>query len=369
MLLLLLAAFIGELATPSARDDWYWLQQFGQTTIISLMLVRVVDAPSRLKIAATVAVCSIGFHVTKQGLVSILSPGLRLVEGVGGSFGDNNSYAVICSMVAMLFLAAPRMDWPRWVRMGCVAAGVLSLLTVVSTYSRGGFFAAATGLLVYALLRRLRVTWLLGAAAVAAIVLTVTSLPSGYTDRLKTVQTYQEDASASGRLHFWEVALRMSLDQPFGVGVQNFNQVYDRYNFSDGEFGSSRSVHNSHLQVLTEAGFLGFAVWTFLFVYTFAIGFRIRRRSRQMPNGHLYTGLAEGLIAAFAAFIVGATFTAIAWNDFVICMIAFMAATDRVSLSAVEHRPATAHAVSNRLQNDRTTPVLQGPFWPCCSRA
>lgn len=343
MTLLVAAALVAELVTPLQRTDWSWLRLVAQSLLIGTLLVRLVDSAERLRTAIAVVACSVGFHTAKQGLIFLLRPGFRVSEGVGGSFGDNNSYAVLCAMVGLLLLAIARTQRPGWFRRGFFAAGCLSLLTVVATFSRGGLLAAVAGLLVYGLLRGLSVRWLVAAAVVAVAAVPFITVPEGYTDRLKTIESYQDDASAAGRLYFWTVALEMSADQPLGVGIQNFNNMFDRYDSTGGlAYGTGRSVHNSHLQVLTEAGFFGFAVWIFLLFYSVSLGLRIRRRALQSdgPNRLMYVALAEGITAGFIAFIVGGTFTAIAWNDFTWCLFAILAALDRLSRAEVTQLPA-----------------------------
>jgi probable O-glycosylation ligase (exosortase A-associated) len=366
MWVILLAAFAAEFATPSPRTEWNWLQLVAQSTIINLLLVTIVNTPERLKWAAAVVVGSVGFHVAKQGLASILSPGVRLTEGVGGSFGDNNSYAVVCVMVALLLLAGARLPWARRVQLGCTTAGVLSMLTVVATFSRGGFLALLTALFVYTLLRGLRSKWIIAGAAAVIMVVSFVPMPSGYVDRMKTIETYGEDASAENRLHFWRVALDMAADQPLGVGVQNFNSVYDQYDYLDGAYGRSRSVHNSHLQILTEAGFLGFAAWVFLLWFAVVVAFRVRRRAKQvdLPNAALYAALADGMIAAMAGFVVGATFTAIAWSDFLGAIIGIIAALDLVSSrEATSTVTATVPVKVKESAHDKAV-ALVGAFRP-----
>jgi probable O-glycosylation ligase (exosortase A-associated) len=334
MWVILLALVIAEFTTSTVRLQGDWLQTVAQSTVINLLLVSIVNTPERLKWAAAVIVGSVGFHVSKQGLVSLLRPGMRLTEGVGGSFGDNNSYAVVCVMVAVLLLAGSRLNWPKWIRVGCATAGILSMATVVATFSRGGFLALATAVLAYTMLRGLRSMWVVTFGTLALLIFTLAPLPADYVDRIKSINSYEEDESANNRLHFWRVALDMAADQPLGVGVQNFNLAYDRYDFLDGQYGRNRSVHNAHLQVLTEAGFLGFAAWAFLLSYAVVTGYRVRRRAREgdLPNGPMYIALAEGLIAAVIGFAVGATFTAIAWSDFLGAIVGMTAALDLVSL-------------------------------------
>jgi putative inorganic carbon (HCO3(-)) transporter len=341
---LLLAAFIAEFTTPAPRSQMNWWLLVASTAFVDMLLITLVTTPDRLRTIVAVVAASIGFHAAKQGAIFLLIPGHKILDGVGGAFGDNNSYAVVCAMVGLLLLAMGRSGRSRWERLGFIGLGWLTLLAVIATYSRGGFLAAAAGLLVYSLLRGVRVRWLLGAVVVGGVLWTFMPAPDGYTDRIKTIGTYQDDESAAGRLYFWSVALIMSADQPLGVGIQNFNVAYDQYDASGGSaFGKSRSVHNSHLQVLTEAGMLGFVIWLFMLFYAIVLGLRVRRRGRSpgCSNGVLYTSLAEGLTAAMVAFIVGGTFTAIAWSDFVWCVLAIVAALDRVSLAEVSS-PAEA---------------------------
>jgi probable O-glycosylation ligase (exosortase A-associated) len=330
---LVFAAFIAELTTIAPRPTWDWLTLVAQNALIVLLLVTLVDSPRKIRLATIVVTASLGFHTAKHGLTTILSPGTRLTEGVGGSFGDNNSYAVLASMVALMLLALAKAATNWRASVAFTVAGGLSVLTVIATFSRGGFLAITVGLVVYALVRRVPIGWIAGAACAAGLLFTLAPLPEGYTDRLETIQTYKDDESASSRLHFWRVALDISSEQPLGVGIQNFNHVFDRYDYLHGRFGQGRSVHNSHLQVLTEAGVFGFIVWVAAIAYTIVLGFRIRARGRLMTNadGAMFVAIADGQLAAFTAFIVGGTFTAIGWNDFVWCLFGMTAALDRVS--------------------------------------
>jgi hypothetical protein len=102
------------------------------------------------------------------------------------------------------------------------------------------------------------------------------------------------------------------------------------------------------LQVLTEAGWVGFAAWLFMLFYALKLGMRIRRRSQHalMENGLLYARFSEGLIAALVAFIVGGAFTAVAWNDLVWCLVAIVAAADRICSAEFARVTAPAAPIS-----------------------
>ena len=187
----------------------------------------------------------------------------------------------------------------------------------------------------------------------------VSTLP-GYRERLNTVSVDTEEASATGRLHFWRVALDISRDWPLGIGLRNFEWMYDRYNFSHGAYGRGRAVHNSHLQVLVETGWLGLFVWVCLFGYAFLAAFRLRRASKDLarpPDERQFSfTLGNALLASMTGFLVGGTFLSMAMNDATWYTFAFAAAADRL-----RRLPAPAPSLAPELVPVAPVPVPTGP--------
>lgn len=74
------------------------------------------------------------------------------------------------------------------------------------------------------------------------------------------------DAS-NGRTHFWQIALQIFRDYPvFGAGLDSFGTAFPRYDTWNGRFRIEQA-HNDYLQILADAGILGFAcVAGFIFV-------------------------------------------------------------------------------------------------------
>ena len=61
-------------------------------------------------------------------------------------------------------------------------------------------------------------------------------LPEAFWKRMSTIGTYKEDQdpSALGRLHYWDVALSMATKSDTGIGFNGFNEAYDAFDSSDG---------------------------------------------------------------------------------------------------------------------------------------
>jgi probable O-glycosylation ligase (exosortase A-associated) len=333
----LVAALLGQMDAYSPSVGWYWIDFLWRLLLISLLAITIVSDQRRFKITLAVIAGSLGFHAAKAGFVSLLGGGVRFFDGLAGAWGDNNGYAVGMSMIAPLLIAVGQTNDNKWVRRGFLIAAPLTAVAVLSTFSRGGLLAVSTAALTLAMLHKRRVTALAVILAIAIPIGAFMASQDGYMDRISTIKSYEQtnETSALGRLHFWRVALEMVADHPMGVGLFNFEAAYDRYDFSNGQFGSHRSVHSSHFQVLAETGFLGFAAWVLLLTYSLTCAMRIRRRARHPElapdDANLLLMAANGLIASLAAFIVGGSFVAMALNDLTWLLFSMVASLDLIS--------------------------------------
>jgi O-antigen ligase len=69
--------------------------------------------------------------------------------------------------------------------------------------------------------------------------------------------TSQEDVT-SGRSHFWAVAIKIFLDNPIlGAGLNAFGAAFTRYDTWSGMYRVEQA-HNDYLQILADAGIVGF---------------------------------------------------------------------------------------------------------------
>ncbi|MGI8640496.1 MAG: O-antigen ligase family protein [Pyrinomonadaceae bacterium] len=79
------------------------------------------------------------------------------------------------------------------------------------------------------------------------------------------LQTGQQDIS-NGRGHFWQIALKIFFDYPIlGAGLDSFGTVFTRYDTWNGVYRLEQA-HNDYLQILADAGILGF-VCVAAFIY------------------------------------------------------------------------------------------------------
>ncbi len=306
--------------------------------IVTLLLVTLVDSPRRFRSTVLVIAGSFGFHTAKAGLSSLLGGGVRFYEGLAGAFTDNNGYTVGMVMILPLLVAVAQNTARRWLNRVCGSLP-LTILATISTFSRGGFLGLLAAIAMFMVLQRRRAVALVIVTALAVPLFSFMSSQGGYLDRLQTIRTYEEadEESAISRLHFWRVALDMAEANPLGVGLFNYEQAYDRYDFLDGLYGHKRSVHSSHFQVLAETGLVGTIAYICAFVFAYRAAFRVRNRGKRTDidaaDARLFFTSSNALIASITGFVVGGAFVAMALNDLLWLSFGLIAALDRISAS------------------------------------
>ena len=162
-------------------------------------------------------------------------------------------------------------------------AAVLMGIAIIMTGSRGGFLSIL-GVIGFVIAARFifgrgpsdekakpasRLALVAGSGALLIIVAGAV-LYLGGGDSLFRGLGFQEQQTdiTSGRSHFWSVALRIFLDNPIiGAGFDAFAVAFGRYDTWNGTFRVEQA-HNDYLQMLADAGILGFAcVVSFIFLF------------------------------------------------------------------------------------------------------
>ena len=362
MILFLICSTVTQAVAVRPEIGWTWIVFLAWLFLASMMMITLVTSERRLAGVIAVISGSLAFHAAKAGLAFVLGGGTRFAAGLAGAFVDNNGYALGTVMIIPILIAAGEGAgflyngrWLPWIRRAIWVAVPLCMFAVIGTYSRGGFLSLAAACLAFVMLQRRPVRAVAGLLAVVAIALLIVPIPRSYVDRLQTMQTYQEtgEESALSRWHFWAVGVRMVEDNPLGIGLRQYEQAYDKYDFSNGRYGHQRAVHNSHVQVLAEIGYPGAIVWTGMFMFAFFTCFRVRKRSLDESldpqfRRFLWT-TANGLIVSMFAFIVGGSFLSLALNDITWLTFGMVGALGRVAAAAKPVEVPALHAPSRPL--------------------
>ena len=259
-----------------------------------------------------VIVVSVGFFGVKGGIFTILSGGSARVWGPPGDgfMTDNNAISVALVMTIPLMLYLLSVSTSKWIKWGLLASSALSAMAVLGSQSRGAFLAV----LVMAMFLWLKSKRKLIPAVVAAMLipLALGFMPESWTSRMKTIETYQEDASAMGRLNSWYTAVNIANDRPLvGGGFELYTlDVFAKY------APNPLDVHSAHsifFQILGEHGYVGLALFLAIGVVAWTTANRIIKRSRLSPDDAWAGSLAQAIKVSLIGYTVGGLFVNIGY--------------------------------------------------------
>jgi putative inorganic carbon (HCO3(-)) transporter len=317
--------------------------------VITLLLLQ-----SRTRIIGLVAVIvvSLGFFGVKGGIFTLVTGGHNMVWGPPGSFiGGNTSLglALLMTMPLMLFLAQQVSSlWPKLVLWG--AAG-LTFVAVLGTHSRGAFVGLVF-LVIFVLMKtpkRLVVAPLVMAVLFAGF----DFMPQEYTQRLETIETYEQDESALGRINAWWFAFNLAKDHPItGGGFDIFSRdlfikyAPEPYNHHD--------AHSIYFEVMAEHGFVGLGLFLALAFLALREGGRISRLAKGRDDLVWAGQLGRMTQASLVAYATSGAFLGLAYFDLYYHLIAILILTrnevDKALLKAETEEPQGELASSPPIQ-------------------
>lgn len=324
--------------------DWVW-----KAMVFAIFLPLTLKTKLRIEALILYMVLCAASIIITGGIKTAIS---------GGGYGslnlmvDNNSGLYEGSIISAVAIAIiPIILWltkfgtifpPDWrVRVFAGALIFACLLIPVGTQARTGLICILVlGVLTLRTTKR-RVLYLslVGIAGLIAVPL----LPSSFTNRMNTIETYQADTSASTRLAVWAWTWDYVQEHPFGGGFEAYRQNRLTFQLSDvQEIGghatvsettatdAGRAYHSAYFEMLGEQGFPGLVLWLLLQLSGLIGMEKLRRDHRDTVEDTWIAPLATALQHAQIIYLVGAAFVGIAFQPFIFMLIG-------VQIALVEH--------------------------------
>lgn len=318
--------------------QWNKVMKIMLMSFVVMMLIRTQRDIVRL---IWVLVVSIGFYGVKGGIFTIRSGGTERVWGPEATFiGDNNALALALIITIPLMYYLQQNSDRRWIRHGLAGAMVLSALAALGSYSRGGLLAIAAMCLFMWFKSGKKVA--LGALLCLVGPLLLAFMPERWAERMDTINTYQEDSSAQGRINAWTMAWNLARDRFLGGGFEVSDPgIFARY-APDPQ--AVHAAHSIYFQALGEHGFVGLALYLALGWATWRTAAAIIRLSRGKPELVWALGLATMSQASMVGFAVGGAFLSLLYFDMPYYLMAALIATRiLVEQSLKAGQPLAAH--------------------------
>ena len=298
-------AFYPELA-------WLQWDKVWKIQLMVFLTLMMIKERQHLHWMIWVIALSLGYYGVKGGIFTIMHGGQFRVQGPTGTFfSGNNEMALVLVMLIPLIRYLHLQEPRKWVRMGLASAMVLSGVAAIGSQSRGALLAmAAMGLFLWVKSRHKFVMTIYMGIAIAIM---AAVMPQSWYDRMNTIQTYEEDASALGRINAWHTAFNVAKDRITGGGYEMFRPPTFR-EYAPEPF-RVHDVHSIYFEIMGEHGFIGLAIFLMLALFTWLRANQVIRECKNDPERKWAADLAAMIQVSLVGYGAGGAFLGLAYFD------------------------------------------------------
>jgi len=302
---------------------WTKVMKIFLMTFIALMLLK-----NSYQILAFVWVTtgSLALIGLKGGVFTMMTGGSYRVWGPPGSFISGNN-----ELALALVMTVPLVYFVRSLLTNTLWRGVLLFTMVacaaaaIGSYSRGGLLAVAAMSVV--LWWRSKSKLSLGLILIVAVLFVLPLMPESWWARMDTIQTYDEDMSARGRLNAWTVAWEVAKTHFFGGGM---SYQHPQFFLEYGPYETVvRAAHSIYFQILGNHGFVGLFLFLAVWFSTYRTAGWLRRYTPEDPSAKWVPLLGAMVQVSLVGYAIGGAFLSLAYFDLPYNMMIVVTVTKR----------------------------------------
>jgi probable O-glycosylation ligase (exosortase A-associated) len=302
-------------------NAWNGWDKVWKIMLLTFVAIALLDSRERLQALVWTAALSMGFYGVKGGIFTIASGGSNAVYGPEGTFiGGNNEIGLALIMTVPLLRYIQLSATRKLLKQGMTAAMALTFAAILGTQSRGALVGLA-GMAFYLILKSRN-----KAALLLLMTLSLPALfmlmPESWYSRMETIQTYQEDGSAQGRINAWHTAWNLALARPIvggGFDVFNTRWVWTTYapNPSD-----AHDAHSIYFEALGEHGFVGLILFLSVGAGALLALGRTARFAAKHPQLTWMRDMATMVYVSLIGYAVSGAFLGLAYFDYYYMLVA-----------------------------------------------
>ncbi|MCW8193282.1 hypothetical protein F6455_00590 [Proteobacteria bacterium 005FR1] len=296
-----------------------------------IFLMVFLFCSAKIAIGTSLSWASRGFSFTDWGLM-----------GPRGYFQNSGELAILMltlfPLAFYLFVELRKKGIRWWEKLLLLAFCAAPILTILGASSRGAQLALIGTLALMFRKQIFRVKPLIGVAAL--VVVGFFLLPEEQKQRFATVG---EDRTSQQRLLYLENGWEMMKEYPvLGVGFFNFPDYYSMHYPEDIITVNERAElsHNIFIQVGTDAGFVGLAIFILLIISGLRVAFR---PGKDEQRDEVFAGIGRGLGFGIVGFTIAGQFVTVAYYPFLwigLALIVSLSNACRVKEPARARMPA-----------------------------
>jgi probable O-glycosylation ligase (exosortase A-associated) len=333
-----------------APVEFVWERWVAVHKVLLMCLVGYALTTTRQRVDQLiwVVVFAVGFWGVK-GSLSFLLHGGDAISGIhgpeAGVAADNNQLGIALIMILPLVFYQWHIATNRHLRNGLMAMGFLISLAIIFTYSRGALLGLVGMGAVFWLRSRAKIAT--GILIIVVGLFVYTFVPQYWFDRMATIETYDADPSASGRIDFWKISLRVAEVRPItggGFWVTNFPDITNK--MLEGttlrRLTRPRATHSIWFDALSEHGWPGLALFVAIAGYSLYNCSWLIRHTRGRPDLDWANLLGRMGQSTLTGFWVSGSFASLAYFDEYWCVMFIFDSARRIAAREIAAQ-ASAH--------------------------
>jgi len=327
VLILMLAAWVTLSTTlwavvpDDAWGKWDWAFK---TLVFSAFIPLVIRSQIQIEAFLQIYVFALAVQFMPLGIKTLVSGGgygktLGIMSANYGLAEGSTLAAVSLMLVPLIFYLRkhtrilPRTRVVTLIYLGLVVSAVAA---AIGTYERTGLIGmvvAGVGLWL-----RSRHKIVTGIAGLAIVALVATTVSQSWDQRISTIQSYNQDESALGRLLVWKWTLGYVKTHPLGGGFDAFE--IDRIEFppqpgsSEPEVVFGKAFHSVYFEMLGEHGWVGLGLFLTLAVSSLVMLQNVARGTRGIEAMAWCRDLAIALQIALVTMLACGAFIGVAFQ-------------------------------------------------------
>ncbi len=333
--------FVSTLMAQYPGMAWAQWDKVWRIILMTYVTMMLINDRQRLYWLVVAIALSIGFYGFKGGVFILAGGSGNNVMGPSGSFiADRNSVGLALIMTVPLLWYVRLQTENSRLRLALLLGGALTLIAIIGTNSRGALLGLFAMGLFFLMKARNRFGIIMALIPVVLVVLYV--MPQEWFDRMRTLETYEQDASAMGRIYAWNNAITLANMFFFGGG---FRAVTG--------FGGTDS-HSNWFGVLGELGWVGLVLFVMLHVFTWLSARQIILWSKPHESLTWARDLAAMVQVSLIGYMSAGSFLGLQYFDLFYHLVAIIVITKVL----VQHELDSMRSVPAALEKRRESPGL-----------
>ncbi|MEP6557629.1 MAG: putative O-glycosylation ligase, exosortase A system-associated [Burkholderiales bacterium] len=300
-----------QLGLDPALDYAQWAKVM-KIDIMIIAALAVLHTKQHVFALLWVSAGSLALLGIKGGVFTLLTGGNYRVWGPPGSFiEDNNEFALSLVMTIPLLRFLQHQLVGKWARLGVWVVMLLCGVAAIGSYSRGALLAISA--MLVALWWRGKNKIFIGIGMVLGSVLLVAFMPDAWNARMSSINDYETDLSALGRISAWWTAWGIGLHYPTGIGFDaarpELFAMYSPYPTF------VHAAHSIYFQMLGNHGFIGLFLFLGIWIASWRAAGSLRSSGNIGPQTTWCAELGAMCQVSLIGYAVGGAFLSLAYFD------------------------------------------------------